>query len=315
MRQSAKNMIKWVLPVSVKAALKKIIYDVNRSTESSEEYWTHTNVTGHHHFKSIEESLDYLDWRNRQYLGYIERMPVAGHDGKVVLDYGCGPGHDVVGIAHFSRPGKLIAMDVSATSLEEVRSRMSLHSLDAEFIHISENDERLPIDDGSVDVVHSSGVLHHTPSPESILREFARILRPGGYAQIMVYNYDSIFVHLYAAYHKMVLENTYPGSTLRQVFSRLTDGPNCPISECYHPVDFVAMCETAGFECEYQGAAISAFEMGLLASRFDALTDRRLAPESREFLYNLIIDERGCPLHDGDVAGVDACYLLKVKSG
>jgi hypothetical protein len=81
--------------------------------ETSEEYWTRVNVTDHKRFASAEESLDYFEWRNLLNSGYIESMPVAGHDGKAILDYVCGPGHDVVGFAHFSNLARVIAMDVS----------------------------------------------------------------------------------------------------------------------------------------------------------------------------------------------------------
>ncbi len=62
-------------------------------------YWTDYNVTLHQDFRSIEESLTYLRWRNDQYFGYAALMPVNNQDGRVVLDFGCGPGHDVVGFS------------------------------------------------------------------------------------------------------------------------------------------------------------------------------------------------------------------------
>jgi SAM-dependent methyltransferase len=73
-------------------------------------------VTLHHQFKSAEESLAFFHWRNDQYFGYIERMPVAGFDGKAVLDFGCGPGHDVIGFAIYSSPARLVAADISPAS-------------------------------------------------------------------------------------------------------------------------------------------------------------------------------------------------------
>lgn len=313
MREKFVNAVKRLIPVPIKNVLKGVLIGLRArlsGTQSSEDYWTQCNVTRHHNFDSAEESFAYLDWRNRQYLGYIDLMPVAGHDDKVILDYGCGPGHDIVGFAHFSRPARLIAMDVALPSLGEARQRMGLHGYDAEYVHISENTGRLPLEDDSIDLIHSSGVLHHTPDPKRILREFARVLRPDGSAQIMVYNYDSIFVHLYAAYQKMIVEGAYRGLTLRQVFSKLTDGESCPISECYTPAEFATTAESAGFKCALKGCAISVFEMRLLPSRFDAVADRRLPAESRAFLYDLTFDDKGRPLHGGAVAGVDACYRL-----
>ena len=226
-------------------------------TTSSEEYWTRVNVTNHKRFTSAEESLNYFEWRNLLYSGYIELMPVAGHDGKAILDYGCGPGHDVVGFANFSKPARLIGMDVSTTSLAEARARVALHSHTVEFIRISEDDTRLPLEDASIDLIHSSGVLHHTPHPLAILKEFRRIVRPDGSAQIMIYNHDLIFVHLGVLYTKMILNGEFPGLSLEEAFQRSTDGPDCPISRCYRPPEWITLCHEAGFDAELRGVGIS----------------------------------------------------------
>lgn len=39
---------------------------------------------------------------------------------------------------------------------------------------------RLPLADGSVDIVFSNLMLHHCPAPDAVLRETRRVLRPGG---------------------------------------------------------------------------------------------------------------------------------------
>ena len=49
------------------------------------------------------------------------------------------------------------------------------------------------------DDVDYSGLMC-TKDPDGVLREFHRILRPGGFARLMVYNYDSIWLHLYVAF-------------------------------------------------------------------------------------------------------------------
>ena len=63
-----------------------------------------------------------------------------------------------------------------------------------------------------------------------------------------------------------------------------------------------------GFSGHFNGAAISILEMKLLPKRFDAMSDRRLPKEHRDFLADLTFDERGIPLYQGSVAGIDACY-------
>ena len=113
----------------------------------------------------------------------------------------------------------------------------------------------------------------------------------------MVYNYFSIFMHLYVAYHKRIVEGVYGDRDLLSSFARLTDGEDCPISRAYQPSDFVALCEGAGFSVRYAGAAISAFEASLTTTRFEAIMDERLPGESRSFLAGLTFDSRNLPMY------------------
>ena len=283
-----------------------------RMAETSEKYWTRHNVTLHRRFETVANSFDYVEWRNLQHPSYIELMPVGTADGKAVLDYGCGPGHDLVGFASASAPARLVGMDVSETSLAEARDRMELHGFKVEFVKIAEGAQRLPLEDGSFDLIHSSGVLHHTPNPGDILKEFRRVLKPTGSVQIMVYNYNSLWLHLYVAYHRMLVEDLYKGKTLREAFTASTDGPNCPISECYTPEQFIALANAAGLRCELSGVAVAAWEMKFLEKRWDALLDRRYPSEGRKFLYDLTLDHRGIPLYRGVPAGIDACYRCTI---
>lgn len=277
---------------------------------SSTEYWTGFNVTLHRQFSSAEESLADFHWRNDQYPGYIELMPVSGQDGNVVLDYGCGPGHDVIGFGVYSKPRKLIAVDVSPASLAEARSRAALHRLDVCFLQITEATNSIPVEDGSVDYVHSSGVIHHTPDALKVLRELGRVLAPGGRMRIMVYNYDSIWLHLYVAYILRIRQRRYPGLDLLQVFTKTTDGESCPIANVYRPEEFAVLAAQADLSCRYLGAAISNFELKLLPERFDAIMNRELPVEHRNFLKSLEIDLHGRPRHNGVLAGIDGCYEL-----
>lgn len=280
------------------------------SASTPQEYWTRHTISSPTQFSTVEESLDFFYWRSYQYLGFLDLLPVVGADGKVVLDYGCGPGHDLVGFAHFSTPKRLIGMDVSPTALVLAKQRLHLHLVPVEFIQIQEATPVIPLDDASVDLIHSSGVLHHVPDTLAILREFKRILKPDGFAQVMVYNYDSLWMHLYTAYLIRIKQGRYSHLTKRQAFARLTDGEHCPIADCYHPAEFIALAQQAGLQAEFTGAAISVFEMSILPKRFEALQHRALDQESREFLYHLQMDEHGLPRWQNHVAGVDACFRL-----
>ena len=101
---------------------EKTASDVDVPTE----YWTQHNVTSHEQYESRQASLEYFHWRNDQYFNYIELMPVHEQDHKNVLDYGCGPGNDLVGFGEYSKPRRLVGVDVSSTSLDQA-TRLKAH--------------------------------------------------------------------------------------------------------------------------------------------------------------------------------------------
>jgi ubiquinone/menaquinone biosynthesis C-methylase UbiE len=273
-------------------------------------YWTKHNVTSHYQFKSAEESLEYFNWRNDQYHGYIDLMPVSGLDNKSVLDFGCGPGHDLIGFGVYSKPSRLVGVDLSESSLKEARFRLDLHRINGELIKLSPEESILPFPDNSFDYIHSSGVLHHTPNPCLILEELKRVLKPEGEIRIMVYNKNSLWLHLYVAYQRSIVQGLFPGEGIEAQFKKSTDGEDCPISNCYSPDEWIRLSKEAGFNATYLGAAISMHEMSLLPLRFSAIQDRRLSAEHRKFLVSLIFDEHGIPMFNGNCAGIDGCYSL-----
>jgi SAM-dependent methyltransferase len=277
---------------------------------TSEEYWSRHNVAEHRRFAGPAESLGYFHWRNDQYPGYIDLLPVAGHDGEALLDFGCGPGNDLVGLAHYSRPRRLIAMDVSQPSLDEARARLALHGAAAEFVKIGDDDARLPLEDGTVDYVHCSGVLMYVRDPLATLREFHRVLRPGGSARLMVYNHDSLWMHLYVGHVLRRQRPEWGNLPIGEVFLRSTDGEACPVNRCWRVSDFTDLAAQAGFRCRHLGNAVSLIELNLLPRRFEAAMYEALPEESRRFLLALRLDERGVPWHGDRVAGIDACYEL-----
>lgn len=279
-------------------------------TQTSTEFWTETNVTRHVSFKSVEESLEQFHWRSSQYFDYLDLMPVAGRDGLAVLDYGCGPGNDIIGFGHFSKPSRLVGADVSVTSLAEASDRLKLHGIDAELVRLAQQSPVLPFDDGTFDVIHSSGVLHHVEDPVAVLKELRRVLKPTGEFRLMVYNYQSIFVHLYVPYVVQIEEQRFSKASLADAFRELTDGPGCPISRPYKVEEIQALAAEAGFAAEHTGNSVSAYEISLLGKRGLAIAHAGLAREHRDFLLGLRFDDRGLPRFEGQYAGVDGCYRL-----
>lgn len=277
-------------------------------------YWNEHTVNSEP-FASPEASLAYLEWRFEQYPLFRQFMELYGdHKGKTVLDYGCGPGNDLVGFLLQSRADKVIGMDVSAKALDLARQRLGLHVYRRrrlQLIQISDLTPQVPLKSRSVDHVYCEGVLHHTSQPEAILAEFQRVLRPGGSACIMVYNRQSVWVHLYTAYMRQVVRGDFAGLSLEEAFARNTDGPHCPISRCYAWPEFSSLCQSCGFHVQYRGGYLSKHELECLDQCGEAaLDDPRLAEEHRRFLRGLSKDPHGYPLTEGKHAGIGGTYWL-----
>jgi arsenite methyltransferase len=114
---------------------------------------------------------------NHWLLGRIE-------PGAVVLDLGCGAGTDLLIAAQMAGAGgRVIGVDLTAAMLERARASadaMGLGSVELREALI----EALPVEDGSVDVVISNGVIDLVPDKDAVLDEIDRVLRPGGRLQL-----------------------------------------------------------------------------------------------------------------------------------
>jgi ubiquinone/menaquinone biosynthesis C-methylase UbiE len=102
------------------------------------------------------------------------------HEGETVLDLGSGAGADVLISARRVAPsGKAIGLDMTDEMLELARAKARQARVEnAEFVKGYLED--LPLADASVDVVISNCVINLSGDKPTVLREAARVLRPGG---------------------------------------------------------------------------------------------------------------------------------------
>jgi arsenite methyltransferase len=103
--------------------------------------------------------------------------------GSVVLDLGCGAGTDLLIAAQMTGPaGHVIGVDMTSSMLE--RAEASAREMGLGTVELHESlIETLPLDDASVDVVISNGVIDLVPDKDAVFDEIDRVLRPGGRLQ------------------------------------------------------------------------------------------------------------------------------------
>jgi arsenite methyltransferase len=102
------------------------------------------------------------------------------HEGETVLDLGSGAGADVlISARRVGATGKAIGLDMTDEMLGLARANAQRAEVgNVEFVkgYI----ENIPLADGSVDVVISNCVINLSADKGEVLREAARVLRPGG---------------------------------------------------------------------------------------------------------------------------------------
>ena len=121
------------------------------------------------------------------------------HTGSVVLDAGCG-----TGLITLHLQGTVIGIDINEWNLKRAKEHAPKGN------YVQADIESLPIISRSIDTVVCTETLEHLPQPEQAVREFARVLKPGGKLIISIPN-----KHIIWKFRKFLLTT-------------------CPVSEPFH---------------------------------------------------------------------------------
>jgi len=123
------------------------------------------------------------DWDTMRLAYYDERViekmaeiSGVGEDSEVA-DVGTGTGFVAAGIA--PRVKRVVGVDNAPAMLEVARENLAALGVSNVDLVAGEV-ERVSLDDGSVDAAFANMVLHHAEHPTAMLREMARVVRPGG---------------------------------------------------------------------------------------------------------------------------------------
>lgn len=102
-----------------------------------------------------------------------------------VLEIGVGFGSDHSQIAE-QQPKTLTGIDLTERAIKNTKTRFKTLKFNSS-LH-TDNAEALSFDSNSFDAVYCWGVLHHSPNTEKCFEEIFRVLRPNGFAKIMIYH-------------------------------------------------------------------------------------------------------------------------------
>lgn len=158
------------------------------------------------------------------YRMFLEELHTwRGVDGEPfhLLDVGCGTGTFDAMLAASPLRARVVGLDyapamcrVAAEKAAQVAAERGLH-------YTAGDSEHLPFADGTFDVVTCSNSFHHYPHQQEVIREFRRVLRPGGRLMLIDGFRDNIvgwvvFDVIITAVEKEVFHA--PWSTIHQYF-------------------------------------------------------------------------------------------------
>jgi len=131
---------------------------------------------------SGESPAYFAEYKVRDVSGLLARRRLPARE---VLDFGAGIGGSVEYFARHLPQARLTCLDVSQKSLDLGRHRLGDRARFMAF-----DGKNIPFENASFDLCFAACVFHHIPHSEHVglLREFRRVLRPGGLAFIVEHN-------------------------------------------------------------------------------------------------------------------------------
>jgi SAM-dependent methyltransferase len=207
--------------------------------------------------------------------------------GLSVLDVGCGNGYVLSRYA--GNGAEVSGVDMSETAVDLTRKRFALEGLDGSFEVV--DGMQLPYSDDSFDIVCSMGVLHHSPTPEPMVNEIFRVLKPGGRVIVMLY-YRYSFKYQFLFRLLRLVSRTYRGRSQAEV-TNMNDGVGCPLARVYSKREAQRLLrnfEGHSFrvnQISWEQLLLFTRLAGFAKNRFPSLSDSWIA---RKFGWNLYIN-------------------------
>lgn len=115
-----------------------------------------------------------------------ERLDVLEQAPRRILDVGAGTGEGSVALRERYPDAELLALDIALPMLGAARSR------DSSVQCVAGDAHALPLADGSVDLLHANLVMQWCDDPPRVLREFRRVLVPGGLMLFTTFGPDTL---------------------------------------------------------------------------------------------------------------------------
>lgn len=166
----------------------------------------------------FSSAREFMPWRALPFDALIDFGALKYQD---VLEIGVGNGSHAALLASNAR--SFTGIDLTDYAVTSTSARLAQAGLPANILRMDA--ERMRFPDDSFDFVWSWGVIHHSSDTSQVLREIARVLRPGGRAVTMVYHRSLWGYYFLGAFaHGIVRRGFRASKSLHEVVQSETDG-------------------------------------------------------------------------------------------
>ena len=162
----------------------------------------------------------------------VDRMTIE--PGSTVLDLGCGPGADLAAFAAaVGAGGRVVGVDLDNTAVAEASAVVVAQP---EVAVVVADVQRLPVVDASVDRVHADRVVQHVEQPSVVVREAARVLRPGGVVAFAEPDWDTLVVDhpdaaVPVAYRRFITDRVVRNARVGRQLPRLCEEQGLAVTD------------------------------------------------------------------------------------
>jgi ubiquinone/menaquinone biosynthesis C-methylase UbiE len=186
----------------------------------------------------------------------------------VIVDVGCGAGQSLQRLRDRFAPELIVGLDIDFEMLG--LSALRTRDLDLPVVFVQGTSADIGLAKESVDMLFCHQTFHHLPDQQSAIREFHRVLKPGGL--LLFAESTRAFIHSWI---------------IRLLFRH-------PMDVQKSADEYREFIEQAGFDCDsstisYPYLWWSRADLGLR----ETLTDRAPPEEREETLLNLVAVKRG----------------------
>ena len=142
------------------------------------------------------------------------------NDQKRVLDAGCGWGRTIIGLRRNIPDLDIVGVDITPELIAMAKVMLLKEADDKNTLFKVGNIQNLEFPDNSFDAVISTRVLHYVSDPQKAMKEFERVVKPGGRVVVILPNklnpliYIKYHTKLYSPAH---LRNWFKNTSLKIV--------------------------------------------------------------------------------------------------